>query len=180
MSAREERLDAVRLARDGDIDAFETLVRANAPAAYRLALAISGQDLAADVVQDAFLQAWRGLARLRDPDRFVPWLHRIVANRARSTRRAERRVTVVELGSTPDRPMTSSEDGFAAAEARALVDPAFRRLSVAHRTVIGLHYGAGLSLREVADALGVPIGTAKSRLAAALEALRADVARGKS
>jgi RNA polymerase sigma-70 factor (ECF subfamily) len=171
---REDSLDTVVRARSGDVDAFEELVRRHAPSAYRLAAAIVGESRAQDIVQDAFLRAWRAIRGLRDAERFEPWLHRIVANSGRSALRAERRVREVALdASTVD--VTAPGDGLGGAEARAMVGAAFRRLSPDHRVVIGLHYGAGLSIGEVAEVLGLPVGTAKSRLAAALVALRADV-----
>jgi len=127
------------------------------------------------VVQDAFVQAWRGLAGLRDPDRFVPWLHRIAANRARSMLRTDGRVREIGLDAVVEYDIAIVDGALAAAEARATVEATFRRLSIDHRAVIGLHYGAGLSLRDVAVALEIPVGTAKSRLSAALAALRSDV-----
>jgi RNA polymerase sigma-70 factor (ECF subfamily) len=134
-----------------------------------------GETRAPDVVQDAFVQAWRGLAGLRDPDRFVPWLHRIAANRARSMLRADGRIREIGIDAVIEYDLPVLDDAFVAAEARTVVEAAFRRLSIDHRTVIALHYGAGLSLRDVAVALDIPVGTAKSRLSAALTALRFDV-----
>lgn len=165
-------------ARSGDIDAFEELVRRYTPSAYRLATAIVGEARAADVVQDAFVHAWRGLRALRDPDRFEPWLYRIVANGGRSLLRGERHVREIALERVPDLRDARSGD-LGAAEARAVVEGAFRRLSAEHRTVIGLHYGAGLSIAEVAESLEIPVGTAKSRLAVALAVLRSDVGPGR-
>ena len=163
-------------ARNGEIDAFEELVRRYTPSAYRLAAAIVGEPRAADVVQDAFLHAWRGIRGLRDPERFGPWLYRIVANGSRSVLRVDRRVREIALDETSmARAGGADAREFGAAEARAVVETAFRRLSPDQRTVIGLHYAAGLSIAEVAEALEIPVGTAKSRLAAALAALRLDV-----
>jgi RNA polymerase sigma factor (sigma-70 family) len=137
---------------------------------HRLALVVAGPDRAEDVTQDAFLSAWRELPRLRDPDRFLPWIRRILVNRARDVQRSEpetRRVVGLEV--VADR---------AAAEAPLGVDvltdlyAALATLTVDHRAVVGLHYLADLSLPEVAATLGVPVGTAKSRLNAALVVLR--------
>ena len=127
------------------------------------------------MVQDAFVQAWRGLARLRDPDRFVPWLHRIVANRARTVRRSSHRVREIGLDLVAEGAIPSTGDVFGAAEARAMIEGAFRRLSIDQRTLIGLHYASGLSITDVAAVLEIPVGTTKSRLATALAALRASV-----
>lgn len=127
------------------------------------------------MVQDAFVQAWRGLASLRDPDRFVPWLHRIVANRARSVRRTGNRVQEIGLDAVAAGAHPAVGDAFGAAEARVMIEGAFRLLSIDHRTLIGLHYASGLSISDVAAVLEIPVGTAKSRLSAALTALRVAV-----
>jgi RNA polymerase sigma-70 factor (ECF subfamily) len=170
---REElHLDLVPRARDGDLDAFDQLVHLHTPAAYRIAVAVVGESLARDLVQDAFLAAWQQLPHLRDPDRFAPWLHRIVVNRGRSMLRRGRAVREIPVTPAHEASLAGPNGGLGAAEARALLSSALAALSFDQRAVIALHYAAGLSLREVAEALDVPVGTAKSRLAGALEALR--------
>lgn len=89
--------------------------------------------------------------------------------------RTDGRVREIGLDAVVEYDIAIVDGALAAAEARATVEAAFRRLSIDHRAVIGLHYGAGLSLRDVAVALEIPVGTAKSRLSAALAALRSDV-----
>ncbi len=168
----EAHLDPVQRARDGDLDAFDQLVLLHTPAAYRIAVAVVGETLARDLVQEAFLGAWQQLPRLRDPDRFGPWLHRIVVNRGRSVLRRGRAVREIPVTAWHEGTLVHPHDGMGAAEARAVLASTFSALSYDQRSVIALHYAAGLSLREVAEALDVPVGTAKSRLAAALEALR--------
>ncbi len=176
---REDRnLDLVVRARNGDLDAFETLVHAHTPAAYRLASSIVGEGLARDVVQDAFLAAWRELARLRDPDRFGPWLYRIVVNRCRSIQRAGRGVREISMNAFHESTIRAEVDDLGPAEARAVIASSFRRLSLEQRSLLSLHYAAGLSIREVADVLQIPVGTAKSRLAAALAILRSSTREG--
>jgi RNA polymerase sigma-70 factor, ECF subfamily len=162
----------VARARDGDLDAFDQLVHQHTPAAYRLALAVVGESLARDLVQEAFLAAWQQLPRLRDPERFGPWLHRIVVNRGRSMLRRGRAVREIPVSAFHEATLGGRHAALDAAEARAVLAGALAGLSYDQRAVIALHYAAGLSLREVADALDIPVGTAKSRLAAALEALR--------
>ena len=142
------------------------------PSAYRLARAIVGEVVAADVVQEAFVAAWRELPGLRDPDRFVPWLHRIVVNRSRSVLRARSRIREIPMHSSDADRAAVSDDFRPSAEDRGDLAGEVARLSVDHRTVIGLHYGAGLPIQAVAETLGIPTGTAKSRLNAALGALR--------
>jgi RNA polymerase sigma factor (sigma-70 family) len=165
------RLHTVVQARSGDLDAFESLVIANTPAVYRLVRAIVGEGDAPDVVQDVFLAAWRELPRLRNADRFVPWLHRIAVNRCRSTLRHRGRVR--EIPMTPFHASgLPSIDARPAVEARAIVEPVLAVLSFEQRTLIALHYAARLSLAEIGATLEVPTGTVKSRLNGALEALR--------
>jgi len=165
-------LDAVGRARTGDLEAFEELVHAWMPSIYRLARAHVGEAAADDVVQDAFLAAWRELPRLRDPDRFVPWLHRIALNRCRSVLRSPRRVRELPIDGHVAAERSASPDFRQAIETNEGVHAAFRRLTDDQRAVIALHYAAGLTHREVAAVLGIPEGTVKSRLAAALAALR--------
>jgi len=147
-------------------------VHLHSPAAYRIALAVVGESLAGDLVQESFLAAWQQLPRLRDPERFSPWLHRIVVNRGRSMLRHAKTVREIPVSPLHEATLVAPRDGMAAAEARAVLASSFAALSFDQRSVIALHYAGGLSLREVAEALDVPVGTAKSRLAAALEALR--------
>jgi RNA polymerase sigma-70 factor (ECF subfamily) len=165
-------LHIVVQARSGDLDAFELLVNEHTPAVYRVARAIVGEATAPDVVQDVFLAAWRELPRLRDAERFPAWLQRICVNRCRSelrTRRGVREIPVEALGAAS---ALRSVDLRPGAEDRALIAPALARLSLDHRTVIALHYAAGMPLSEVAEVLQIPVGTAKSRLSAALEVMR--------
>lgn len=147
------------------------LVHQHAPAMYRLATGIVGVTDAHDVTQDAFTTAWRELPKLRDPDRFTQWLRRICVNRCRGHLRS-RHGAPVSLEAGGAEAMPTRGDFRDAADARAVVTPALRALSVDQRTVLALHYGLGLSLSEAADAMRVPAGTAKSRLNAALRAMR--------
>lgn len=162
------------------MDAFEALVESQTTSVFRLARAYVGDAGAPDLAQEVFLAAWRALPGLRDANAFGPWLHRIAVNRCRSAVRGSNRVREIPMdvgvaAGTPDH----RANGYAAVEARAVVGPAFRRLGDDHRAVIALHYAAGLSLRECGEALGIAEGTVKSRLNAALEALRRDVGRNE-
>jgi len=142
---------------------------------YRLALVVAGPELAEDVTQDAFLAAWQQLPRLRDPERFVPWLRRILVNRARDLHRAERR-RLLSADLAAAAAVVERRPGRAdpAPDIDALTDlhQAMAGLSVDQRAVIAIHYLADQSLPEVAAILGIPEGTAKSRLNAALTVLR--------
>jgi RNA polymerase sigma-70 factor (ECF subfamily) len=169
--------DLVRRAQHGDMDAFEQLVATQTASVYRLARAYVGDAGAPDLAQDVFVAAWRSLPGLRDPGSFGPWLHRIAVNRCRSAVRGSGRVREIPMDAMTIDRTADPADGLGAVEARAMVGPAFRRLGDDQRAVIALHYAAGLSIRECGEVLGVPEGTAKSRLNAALEALRRDVGR---
>ena len=168
----EARLNLVARARDGDLDAFHQLVQEHTPAAYRLARAIVGESLAPELVGEAFVAAWQQLPRLRDPDRFTPWLHRIVVNRGRSMLRRGRSVREIPVSAFHEATLGGRHATVGSREARAVLAGAFAALSYDQRAVIALPYAAGLSLGEVAEALDIPAGSAKARLAAALEALR--------
>ncbi|MBA3779928.1 MAG: sigma-70 family RNA polymerase sigma factor [Chloroflexi bacterium] len=169
-----ELADDVRVAREGDADAFDRLVSQQADGAYRLAVAIVGPADAADVVQEAFLDAWRGLRSLREADRFEPWLRRIVINRCRMALRSTRRHQArVRAEADMHRQEGGLSDDFRlGSETRASLEQAFEALSADQRIVLALHYVTDLTIAAVAVELRLPIGTAKSRLAAALAAMR--------
>lgn len=163
-------------AQSGRAEAFEALVERFGPDIYRVASAIVGPDDARDVAQETFIAAWRELPRLRDPERFEAWLRRILVNRSRNALRTRRRRPSVSLTAPGPADALSAEADFRdAAHARQALDGAFAALSADQRTVIALHYGADLSIREAAESMGVAAGTAKSRLNAALRRLRAAV-----
>jgi RNA polymerase sigma factor (sigma-70 family) len=168
--------DVVREAQAGRAEAFEVLVEHFGPQLYRLASAIVGPDDARDVAQETFIAAWRELPRLREPDRFEPWLRRILVNRSRNVLRGRRRRPSASLdlpGATDV--LAGGLDFREAAHARQALHGAFAGLSADQRAVIALHYGADLSIRDAAESMGVAVGTAKSRLNAALRHLRAAV-----
>ena len=142
---------------------------------YRLASAIVGEFDARDVTQEAFVQAWTKLPRLRDADSFAPWLRRICVNRCRNWLRSSRRRPATSLDADDGLAATLADPGRdfrGAVEARAVLEPAFERLSADQRVVLALHYSMGYSIADTAEALGVGVGTAKSRLNAGLNVLR--------
>jgi RNA polymerase sigma-70 factor (ECF subfamily) len=161
-------LDLVATARAGDEVAFTRLIGAEIPAAYRAVLAVVGSpEDAQDVVQEAALRAWRQLGGLRDTERWPAWFRRIAVrqafDRARQSRR--RNVREVDLGSATDR---TSGDPTGAWARHVIVMTALSRLSDEDRALLGLRFGADLEVPDVAEALGIPLGTAKSRLHRAL------------
>ena len=168
------RTRLVERARDGDDVAFTELVDLDGGRCYAIAYRIlRDAERAQDAVQQAFLIAWRDLPRLRDPERFGPWLHRLLVNACYEELRRHRRwstrirVLPVDGPGGPD-PMVSVDD-------RDALDRAFERLTPQHRAVVVLHHHAGLSLAEIADIVGVPTGTVKSRLHYATRTLRAAI-----
>jgi RNA polymerase sigma-70 factor (ECF subfamily) len=172
----------VRRAARGDIAAFDALMAGRLDRCYRLAWLILQNDAdAADVTQEAFVAAWRKLPRLRDTAAFDGWLNRIVANAARMGRRHRTRlheVQVVTPSGEADAPATwdhgSAPDGRTETDAVAERDAmarAFSRLREAERTILVLHHVDERPVVEVARTLGIPVGTAKSRLHAARKAL---------
>jgi RNA polymerase sigma-70 factor, ECF subfamily len=165
----------VERARRGDHDAFAALVDpslARLDAAARLVL--RDPELARDAVQDALIRAWRDLPGLRDLDRFDAWLRRLTVNACLDLAKHRRRRPIEVEISPLDSPTQPDLSGSLAD--RELVDQALRRLDPGHRAVVALHYLLGMPLPEVAASLGIPLGTAKSRLHNALAAMRRSTA----
>jgi RNA polymerase sigma-70 factor (ECF subfamily) len=162
-------------ARNGDLDAFETIVRARMDAVYRLTSAILGDEAdARDAAQETFVLAWRELPRLRESDKFEAWLQRVAVNAARMTLRARGRRRVREIPSSQVDALAgrAATDDGAVADATRL-DAALVMLPVDQRAILVLHHLDGRPLAEVATILDIPVGTAKSRLFAARRALEA-------
>lgn len=130
-------------------------------------------ELAEDATQQAMLAAWRNLPRLRDPDRFDAWVYRLTVNACHAERRrASRWLPQLTDESKPD-PTASA--AFGSVADRELLDSAFRTLPIEQRVVLALHHLVGLSLADIARALGIPEGTARSRLHRGLRAMRAAI-----
>jgi RNA polymerase sigma-70 factor (ECF subfamily) len=167
-----EQQDLVVRAAAGDRDAFATLATSHVDRCYALAYRIlRDPHRAQDASQQALLGAWRDLPTLRDPERFDAWLHRLVVHacysEARGTRRWNSpRVRVLPLSDFDPDPASSVAD-------RQALEDAFGRLSPEHRAVVVLHHHLGYPLTEIAETLGVPVGTARSRLHYAVRQLRA-------
>jgi RNA polymerase sigma-70 factor, ECF subfamily len=158
-------------ARNGDLDAFETIVRARMDAVYRLTSAILGNEAdARDAAQETFVAAWRQMSRLREPDKFDAWLQRVTVNAARQTHRARSRRRVREI---PSSTVVALADGAAGAPGHdaAILDAALATLPVEQRAILVLHHLEGRRLAEIASILEIPVGTAKSRLFHARQAL---------
>jgi RNA polymerase sigma-70 factor, ECF subfamily len=164
----------VDLARSGDVDAFESLVRTRMDAMYRLSLAILGDESdAADATQETFVTVWRRLPQLRDLDRFDAWLGRIAVNSCRMVLRARgrRRVREVPVAEMDAIEALASGPAEASRPDADILRAAIRHLSLDHRAVLALHHLEARPVAEVAEILGIPVGTAKSRLFNARAAL---------
>jgi RNA polymerase sigma-70 factor (ECF subfamily) len=170
-----DEAEAVDRAKAGDVGAYEWLVRQHSAAAARLAAAICGSTAdAEDAAQEAFVKMYYALDGFRVGSAFRPWLLRIVANEAKNRRRSARRrsALVVRAAVVGARPAPSPEELVVARGDADAVLAALALLSEPDRVVIGYRYFAGLSEREMADALGCRQGTVKSRLARAVARLR--------
>jgi len=169
-------VDLVERAAQGDRDAFDLLVSDAIDRLYAVArLILRDADLAEDAVQEALIHSWRELPRLRDPHRFDAWLHRLLVNAATDQHRRRRRFQA-SIGLVRS---SGVERDFAIdVAARDELRIAFERLRVEHRAALVLHHYLGLSPTEIADTLGIPLGTAKSRLHYGAEAMRAAVDAG--
>jgi RNA polymerase sigma factor (sigma-70 family) len=165
--------DLARRAREGDHDAFSELVDGSIGRLYALAcLILRDRDRANDAVQEALVAAWRDVRGLRDPDRFDAWLHRVLVHAVyrEAGRQRRQRTSKLELAgmfATP--PSSGIED-------RDELDRCFVRLAPEHRLALVHRFYLGLTDDQSAALLGIPVGTVKSRLHRATDALRAELA----
>jgi RNA polymerase sigma-70 factor (ECF subfamily) len=149
--------------------AFTRLVDEDLDHAYRIAGVILGNGAdAEDATHDAVVQAWRSFGALRDLGRFNAWFQRILINVCRDRLRKRRRTPVTELVVARSKTMP---DGFAGIDDRLALNRAFERLSPDQAITVVLRFHADLTLEDVAARTGVPVGTVKSRLHAALAVL---------
>jgi RNA polymerase sigma factor (sigma-70 family) len=164
--------DLVERAVGGDRDAFTELQRGSIDRLYAIArLILRDSDRAQDATQEALIAAWRGLRGLRDPDRFEAWLRRLLVTacyrEARSQKRrvrAEGQIRPIETETTDPARVTADRDEL---------DRAIESLAPEQRALIVLHYHLGLPMHETAVALGLPVGTVKSRLHRTKQQMRA-------
>lgn len=158
-------------AQQGDHGAFERLAASSIDRLYALAhRVVRDPGLAEDAVQDALVRAWRDIRALRDPARWDAWLYRLLLNACRDTlRRTRRRPATVSIHGL-EVPGRSDEAGQS--ERRDELERAFGRLTPEHRMALALHFYLGLRPREIAGLLGIPEGTATSRIHYGGRALR--------
>jgi RNA polymerase sigma-70 factor (ECF subfamily) len=159
-------------AQAGDAHAFAVLASSAIDRLYAVAYRILREpELARDATQDALLEAWRDVPSLREPRRWEAWTYRLVVHACYRQRRSERRLSTavqflgIDRSSVPDTALSVAD--------RDELERGFRRLPAEQRAVVVLHHYLGLPLTEVADVLGIPAGTARSRLHHATHRLRA-------
>jgi RNA polymerase sigma-70 factor, ECF subfamily len=162
----------VEAAQRGDQDAFVDLMRGRADHLFALAHRILRDvDRAEDAFQDALVIAWRDLRSLRDPDRLDAWLRRLFVNvcleHAARERRRYANLRVLPLDGPP------APDQFLTVGHRDQLERGFRRLPPQQRAILVLHHFVGYSQVEIAELLGIPPGTVRSRLHNAHRAMRA-------
>ena len=159
-------------AQRGDRDAFAVLATTSIDRLYRVAYRILRDiEMARDATQQALFEAWRDLPSLRDASRWEAWTYRLVVNACYRESRHVRRLTAsvrllpLDRSSIPDTALSVAD--------RDELERGFRRLPAEQRAVVVLHHYLGLPLTEVAEILGIPAGTARSRLHIATRRLRA-------
>lgn len=160
----------INRAMTGDRDAFNALAGQIGDDMFAIARRVlRDRSRAEDAVQAALLEIWRNIPKLRDPERFDAWRYRLLVNECYRLARARQRE--VNAAQAAPRPSYAPDHALAIAD-RDAIERCFVRLSPQHRAVVVLHHFRGLPLTEVAAALGIPVGTAYSRLHYAQERMR--------
>ena len=158
----------VERAQQGDPEAFDRLTELVMDRLYSVAYRILRHTQGAeDATQQALVAIWRQLPQLRDPDRFEAWCYRLLVNAAYAEHRRNRQTVDAELLET------KSGDPYLTVEDRDQLERGFRKLSAEQRAVLVLQHYLNYSHTQMADVLGVPIGTVRSRLHGARTAMRA-------
>ena len=166
--------ELVRRCQQGDRSAFDELVRRHYKRAYALALRMLGnRDDASDAVQQAFIRAYQGLAGYRGGAAFSTWLYRIVVNVCLDMSRRSKRANAASLSRSPeeeapekelpDDRLGPAEKALQAARVEA-VHKALQHVQPTYRAVLVMYELQGMSYEQIAQALGIPVGTVKSRL----------------
>ena len=164
--------DLVERAKSGDREAFAILARSRSDRLFGIAHRIL-RDVgrSEDAVQQTLVIAWRELPRLRDPDRFEAWINRLLVNVCYlEARRARQWSANVRL--LPTEWPAAQDDTLSIAD-RDQLERGFRRLPPEQRAILVLRHYLGLEPAEIAETLGIPVGTARSRLHYAHRAMRA-------
>jgi RNA polymerase sigma factor (sigma-70 family) len=174
---------AVTRARTGDLDAYEALVVRYTAPAHRAAVLLGAGADADDVVQEAFVKAYRQISRYRGESGFRPWLLAIVANETRNLHRSRRRRVGLVLRAAaregPEATGPDPADSALAEERRQQLVDQIRQLDTRDREVLVCRFLLDLSEAETAVTLALPKGTVKSRTARALKKLRDRLGAGE-
>jgi RNA polymerase sigma-70 factor (ECF subfamily) len=166
--------ELVMRAQQGDQSAFEAIVVTSHSRLLRIAHGILRDPATADdATQQALIDIWRWLPRLRDPAKYDGWSYRILVHACYAE--AKRRP-----GWLPDSELEEADeprlgDPYGTVTDRDQLERGFRHLSMEHRAVIVMRYLLDLPMEQVAEALDIPIGTVGSRLNRAMHALRASL-----
>lgn len=155
--------DVVRRAQQGDVDAFESIYRASAPALYALCRRMTGDErIAKDLLQDVFVRAWERLTTFRGQSALPTWLHRLAVNVVLEHLRSTKRASAFLLDDGDDASFGSRTiDGQL--DARLDLDAALAKLPAGARTVFVLHDVEGYSHDEIAQMTGIAAGTARAQ-----------------
>ncbi|MFT3890863.1 MAG: sigma-70 family RNA polymerase sigma factor [Anaerolineales bacterium] len=160
------RRELITRAQNGERNAFSELVRIHARGVFNVVYRMCGDALVAeDAAQETFIRAWQNIASYRPQTSMRNWLYRIAFNAGMDMLRKEKRILpndIDDLNLQDDRP--SPESQTSQNERTALVQKAVMSLPDASRAVLVLKEYEGMSYREIADALDIPIGTVMSRL----------------
>ena len=163
---------AIARCQDGDRDAFRHVVERHKDVLYGTAILMTGnRAVAEEMVQEAFLSAWRGIGGFKRGQPLKPWLTRILVNGVLAQKR-KRAIPTVPIADSDEPGAPSVSDQMDASESRAVVRQALARLDPGQQQTVVLRYFAELTVPEIARSMGVKEGTVKSRLHRALGRLR--------
>jgi RNA polymerase sigma-70 factor (ECF subfamily) len=167
-----EDADLISRVRRGDVEAYNLLVSRWEKRVFNYLLRLTASpDDALDLSQDAFLKAYQNIRKLDDPARFGPWLYRIAHNEAYSLFRKRRPETALEDVASERNPAPGFPMDLSLA-----VTAALDRLNPEQREAVVLKVYEGFKFDEMAEVLGCPVSTVKSRLYTALDLLKAELA----
>ena len=173
--------ECVQKVQRGDADTFETLVRRHEKKIFNLLYRWLGDyDEAADVAQEVFLSAFRAIKRFRGDSSFATWLYRIGVNHAKNRQKslqvARQRQQATEVSDAPGDPASDPAAGVEQRERHDLVQRGLNDLDADDALIILLHDLQEFRYEEISETLDIPLGTFKSRLHRARQALRAKLA----
>ena len=166
--------ELVERAAKGDQEAFASLVQVSSGRLYAVAYRILRDPyLAEDALQQTLITIWNELPRLRDPDRFEAWSYRVIVRASTAEAKRGKRATTTLRLLPDDADQAPGPDEFGAVAERDRLDRGFKKLTANQRAVLVLHHFVGLTPVDMAEVLGIPVGTVGSRLHYATKALRA-------